>query len=289
MKSNESVSRAIDIINLIAASADPLTLTEISKRINIPKTSAFGILHTLVEKRVLEVADENTKAFKLGIGLFESTLTALSSTDLLKAARPLIEDLNRLTGETVLFAVEDSGDMVFLDKVEGNSIIRATIKLGARVHLHCSAIGKAVLAALPEPDLLAFLQAGPLSRMTEHTIVSRADLLKNLAATRARGHSIDDQENVLDVLCVGAPIYSRQRKVIAGISITMQASKVDGDKASYFGALINSTALKLSRRMGFSESILYWDREDLQDDKRGRDDRSASGETPKVGATAIER
>jgi IclR family negative regulator of allantoin and glyoxylate utilization operon len=262
MTANETVSRTIDIIKLLATADRPMTLADICKKTGIPKSSAFGILHTLVQKDALEIADDNSKSFRLGLGLFETTLAALSNTDLHKAARPLIEDLNRLTGESVLFAVEDDGEMVFLDMIEGGSHLKATVKLGARIQIHCSAIGKAVLAALPEAPLFEFLSKAPLTRMTDRTIVSRADLMKEIMVIRGRGYSIDDRENIDDVRCVGAPIYSRARKVIAGISITMQASRADDDKLSYYGTLVHNSALKISRRMGFGEADLYSDYND---------------------------
>jgi IclR family transcriptional regulator, negative regulator of allantoin and glyoxylate utilization operons len=261
MQLNESVSRAIDIIMLVASADQPLTLTEICKKTSIPKSSAFSILHTLVRKSVLEIVDENAKTFRLGLGLFETTLAALSSTDLLKAARPFLDGLNRLTGETVLFAVEDEGEMVFLDVLEGTGHLRPLVKLGGRVHMHCTAIGKAVLAALPEAKLLEFLNTAQLSSNTKQTITSRAELMKELATTRQRGYSIDNEENIDDIACIGAPIYSRTHKVIAGMSITMQASRADADKLNYYGMVIHNTALKVSRRMGFGEADLYWDRD----------------------------
>lgn len=259
MSFNEAVVRAIDIINLVAASSRPLTLSEICKRTGVPKTTAFGIVNTLVHKNVLEIADDQVKTFRLGLGILETTLAALSETDLLKAARPTLEELNGLIGETILFAVEDSGQMVFLDMLQGEAYLRAMVKLGTRVEMHCSAIGKAVLAARPEQELLQFLNSSPLVAKTAHTITNRAELMKDLRATRLRKYSLDAEENVEDVRCVGAPIYSRSRKVIAGVSITTHASRVDFDKLEYYGALIHNAALKISRRMGFSETDLYWD------------------------------
>ena len=259
MSFNEAVVRAVDIINLVAASNRPLTLSEICKRTGVPKTTAFGIVNTLVHKNVLEIADDQVKSFRLGLGILETTLAALSETDLLKAARPTLEELNGLIGETILFAVEDSGQMVFLDMLQGEAYLRAMVKLGTRVEMHCSAIGKAVLAARPEQELLQFLNSSPLVAKTAHTITNRAELMKDLRATRLRKYSLDAEENVEDVRCVGAPIYSRSRKVIAGVSISTHASRVDLDKLEYYGALIHNAALKISRRMGFSEPDLYWD------------------------------
>lgn len=259
MPLNESVSRAIDVINLVAGANRPMTLAEICRETGIPKTSAYGIIQTLIHKNVLESADEYTKSFRLGLGLLETTLAAISETDLLKAARPLLEELNQMIGETILFAVEDNGDMVFLDMLEGSAYLRATVKLGTRVRMHCTAIGKAVLAAFPEKYVFEYLNEGPLMALTERTITSRTDLLKDLDLTRNRKYSLDDEENVDDVRCVGAPIYSRGGKVIAGVSISTHTARVDMDKLEYYGSLIHRTALKISRRMGYSEADIYWD------------------------------
>jgi len=254
---NESVSRAIDVINLVAGTGRPMTLAEICRETGIPKTSAYGIIQTLIHKNVLETADENVKSFRLGLGLLETTLAAISETDLLKAARPLLEELNELIGETILFAVEDCGDMVFLDMLEGSAYLRATVKLGTRVRMHCTAIGKAVLAAFPEKLLLEYLNEGPLVALTQHTITNRTELIRDLTITRERGYSLDCEENVEDVRCVGAPIYARGGKVIAGVSISTHTVRVDMDKLEYYGVLIHRTALKISRRMGYSDPDLY--------------------------------
>ena len=257
MPLNESVSRAIDVINLVAGTGRPMTLAEICRETGIPKTSAYGIIQTLIHKNVLETADENVKSFRLGLGLLETTLAAISETDLLKAARPLLEELNELIGETILFAVEDCGDMVFLDMLEGSAYLRATVKLGTRVRMHCTAIGKAVLAAFPEKLLLEYLNEGPLMALTPHTITNRTELIRDLTITRERGYSLDCEENVEDVRCVGAPIYARGGKVIAGVSISTHTVRVDMDKLEYYGVLIHRTALKISRRMGYSDPDLY--------------------------------
>ena len=101
MRMNKSVYRAIDILQLISRNRNPLTIGEISKTLGIPNSSTFEILHTLLEKNIVEVGNENFKAFKLGLKLYEITLLALGKTDLHREARPLLEDLMYQTGETV--------------------------------------------------------------------------------------------------------------------------------------------------------------------------------------------
>lgn len=257
MKTNKAVTRAMDIINLIALSSRPLTITEVSESLRIPKTSTFEILYTLVEERVLDIADEHIRSFQLGLRLFEISLSALSSTNLLEAARPILHDLNKKTGETVLFAVEDNNEMVFLYKVDGSAFLLVSVKLGTRVPMHCTAIGKAVLAALSEEKIRLYLKKSKIKKITENTLTNFRDLKKDLEETRERGFSIDHQENIDDVVCVGAPIYSYLGSVVAGMSITTQSSKTDEETVLRLGELVRESAIKISKRLGYGKNTTY--------------------------------
>jgi len=257
MRINKSVSRAIDILQLISQTPHPLTIAEISKMLGIPKSSTFEILHTLLNKNIVEVGNENFKAFKLGLKLYEVTLLALGKTDLHREARPLLEDLMYQTGETVFLAVEDHGQMVYLGKVEGPSMIRATANLGARMPMYCTGLGKALLAAYPENRVSEITGPGRLVSLTENTIKHYDDLVEELESTRRRGYSVDNQECILDVFCVAAPIYDQTEKPIAATSIASQASKMDKERLEKFAKLVQNAALNISRRLGFRGEKLY--------------------------------
>ena len=257
MRINKSVSRAIEILQLISQNRNPLTIADISKSLRIPKSSTFEILHTLLEKDIVEVENQNSKAFTLGLKLFEITLLALGKTDLHREARPMLEDLMYQTGETVFLAVEDGGEMVYLGKEEGPSMIRATAHLGSRMPMYCTGLGKALLAAYPEDRIREITGGGRLAPLTRNTIKHYDDLIKELDSIRRRGYSIDNQECILDVFCVAAPIYDQTETPVAAISIASQASKMDKEKLEKFAKLVPNAALNISRRLGFRGEKLF--------------------------------
>jgi DNA-binding IclR family transcriptional regulator len=259
LRINKSALRTIDIIQLVSSKDKPITLTEISKTLEIPKSSALEILNTLVSKEILEIGDEGTKAFKMGWKLLEMTVASLSRYDLHREARPHLEELSRQSGKTVFLAVENRGQMVYLDKVEGTSMIRATATLGARVPMHCGALGKAFLAALPGSKLTEMIGGDKLPSYTKNTITNRNELMREISRIRKQGYAVDNQEYVLDIFCLGAPVYNRLRQPVASISLVEPAYQMKRGKRSQYAALVVETALNISRRLGFLGDRLYFE------------------------------
>jgi len=258
MRNNRSASRVIDILRLISTKDHALTISEISQTLGIPKSSTFEILYTLLEKNIVEIANEDLKTFRLGLGLFEIVLSALAKTDLHREARPLLEMTGSKIGETVFLAVEDQGEMVYLDKVEGPSMLRTTANLGSRMPMHCVALGKALLAAYPKDKVKEIISRRKLVQRTKNTIINYSDLMKELDATRKRGYSIDNQEAAPDVFCVAAPVYDGLGKPVAAVSIATHASKMKSGRLREFAERIQNTALTISKRLGFQEDRLFF-------------------------------
>jgi DNA-binding IclR family transcriptional regulator len=257
MDLNKSASRTIEILRLISSSKSPPSLSQISQSLRIPKASTFDILQTLLKLGVVEPSEKDAKSFRLGLTLFEIVLPALSSTNTLKVARPFLEELRSMTGETIFLAVENNGQLVFLDKVEGASMMRATVDLGARSLMHSSAIGKALLATYSSKKLEQIFKNHSLVKYTPNTIDNMSDLIKDIEAIRKRGFAIDLQEKYQNVVCVGAPVFSAASKSIAGISIAFQATNTDQKKLHHFGKILESFALRISKKLGYTKEGLF--------------------------------
>jgi DNA-binding IclR family transcriptional regulator len=258
MRINKSAARTIDVIELFSSKGKPLTLTEVSKALGIPKTSAFDILYTLMDKNILEYRDKEFKTFQLGLGLFEITLLALGKTDLHRVARPHLDQLLEKTGETVYLAVENNNEVVYLEKAEGTSPLRFSAELGTRRPIYCTGLGKSILAAQPEARVKDILKRTRLKPLTENTITNYSALLKELEATKERGYAIDNQECVKDIFCIAAPVYDSSDKPIAAISIATRFSTMDVKKREDWCVLIPETALQISRKLGFTRSQLFF-------------------------------
>lgn len=260
MRINKSAARTIDIIDFVSSRSKPVTLTEISRALQIPKSSALEILNTLSSKHIIDIRDDGNKTVKLSWKLLEMTATVLSRNDLHQEAQSYLEELSQQTGETVFLAVEDKGEMVYLNKVEGPSMIRATAVLGSRIPMHSGALGKAFLAALPDSRIKEITGGGELQSYTRNTITHHQDLLQEIERIRKQGYAVDNQEYVLDIFCLGAPVYNQQNHPIASISIATQAYKMDKEKKSLYAGLLVRAALSLSKRLGFTGNNLYLER-----------------------------
>jgi IclR family acetate operon transcriptional repressor len=160
-----------------------------------------------------------------------------------------MQELMEATGETANLGVE-SGDMVlFVSQVETHESIRAFFPPGTRSQMHASGIGKALLSGMP-PDRVRRIARPGLERYTPRTITQVERLLDNLAATRALGYYVDDEEKNEGMRCVAAPIMNATGEVVAGISISGPSARVTHDRINRLGAHVRQAAETLSRALG---------------------------------------
>lgn len=258
-KINRSVARALDIIDLIASKNEALTIAEISRILDMPKSTAFDIVYTLVDKGYLEITDQKNKAFQLGLRLFQAGSRYLENTNFYGIAHSMLEAIVKEVNETAFLAVENDGQLVYMDKVESTSSVRTSCEIGSNNPMYHTGLGKAILAAFPEKRVQEIIEISGLAPKTEYTVKTYDALLRDLAEARERGYAIDDREGELEVFCVAAPIYDAQGRPFAAISIASLVSKMEQDPARIekFGNLIASTALAISKRIGFRGDKLY--------------------------------
>ncbi|MDR3588783.1 MAG: IclR family transcriptional regulator [Negativicutes bacterium] len=258
-KANKSAARSMEILEFIAKNKKPVSMAELSRELAIPKTSTFELVYTLIDKGFLEQADENLKTFKLGMKLFQVGVAFLTNTDLHSEARPVMEDLMLLSGHTVLLAVESQGRIVYLDKIEPPSeVVRIEAKLGSSNPLHCTGLGKALLAAYANDRVKELTGGGRLVPKTLFSIQSYDELIRELDRIRERGYSIDNKESEVNVFCLGAPIYNHLDKPVAAISVRCLASAVNDDMIEKLSRLLTQSALLISNKLGFLKPRLYF-------------------------------
>lgn len=254
---NKSAARAIDVLELLAKNKKSMTLTEIGNKLGLPKSSCFDIVYTLVERGVLEVDNEAMKTFRLGIKLFQLGSAVLTQTNLHSIAHPQLIRLSKETGETVYLAIEDKGEIVYLDKVESDEPVRSTLSVGSRSIMYVTGLGKALLAAYPDEQVNKIIDSGELITRTPYSIKTFEELQKDLENTRNRGYAIDDREGMEFLRCVAVPIRNYNNEPIAAISIAALDSRLPYEKIPEFGAKITETALGISHRLGYTGDKLY--------------------------------
>lgn len=202
-----SIDRGLDVLELVARAREPMALSEITARMQLPRTTAFNIVRTLVRRGALEAA--GSRGYRLGALLTDLAQARAPARDLIVRLRPLLEQLAAGTGETAMLSVPSGDEIVFVDKVESPQVVRYTVQVGTRRPLYCSAHGKVVLCTFAEDALQAYLGRVRLTPHTERTIVDAAQLRRELAKIRQQGFAASDGEFIGDVYSLSAPVGRR--------------------------------------------------------------------------------
>jgi IclR family acetate operon transcriptional repressor len=247
-----SVERAFELLGRIAAAGpEGLTLSELAAGVSTAKSTTHRYVATLLELGVLRRSQ--TGRLQLGLKLVELAGSLLEGDDLRSAAEPVLRELVARTGETVHLGVPADGHVIYIAKVESQQSVRLVSRIGARIPMHCSAMGKALLSHMDERALQVALQR-PREVRTMHTITSLDALLAELEKVRAAGVSIDDEENELGVRCIGTAIEGGTEPVGA-ISVSAPASRMTHERCAEIAPAVIAAATEIARRLGRPASL----------------------------------
>jgi DNA-binding IclR family transcriptional regulator len=226
-----------------------MTLSEIASHIRGHPSTTYRLL-TVLDRYGFARRDPRTGRYGIGLRLAELGYLALGQVELRAIARPTLQRLMELTEETIHLMLLDSDRGIYIDRVESPQRVRVASSLGERQCLHCSAVGKALLAFVPE-EKLAVTLAGRLSRSTPNTITSASVLRQHLAEVRRRGYAIDDCEGENSVRCVGAPIFDHAGQVLASLSVAGPAYRLDLQQLRTWGPIVRQAGLEISAVLGY--------------------------------------
>jgi IclR family transcriptional regulator, acetate operon repressor len=242
-----TLERGLRLLQFFAAAGEA-TPAEAAKATGLSRSATYRIADRLRGWGFLE-ANPATEALRLGSEAVRLGMAALASLEVTRVAPPHLRRLADRTQETVNLAVLDGDEIVYIHKEEGTLAVKMSAQLGSRRPLHCTALGKAYLAALPPPELEVRLAGLELTRFTAATITDRAALGAELDRVRRRGWAVDDEEVEEGVYCLGAAVRDHRRLAVAAISVAGPAYRVRA-KATQTGALVAETAAAISRRLG---------------------------------------
>ncbi|AYO29631.1 IclR family transcriptional regulator [Biomaibacter acetigenes] len=247
----QSVDRALRILELFREESS-LGLTQIAERMDLAKSTVYGLVATLETHHYLEQDPDNGK-YRLGIRLLELGELFNQRLDLRREAVPIMRDLVEKYSETVQLSILDGTDVVYIDLIEAPTSIRYTSRIGKRVQAHCAATGKAMLADLPEDVIDKIYSNKTLVTPTPRSISNIVLLKEHLKLIRQQGYSIDDEELDLGVRGAGASIKNKNGRAIAGISLGGPTSRVTHDMVREFGLAVKEAALLISQRLGYQK------------------------------------
>jgi len=257
VKENNAVSRGVNILTYMAQKKKPVTLTEISKSLGIPKSSALDIMYTFVKKGFLEIDNPDLKTYKLGAKLYSIGVAAINNNDLQTISQRHLSKLSERTGKTIFMAVPRENRIIYITKIEGNSPVQSSATVGADNPMHLTGVGKAYLAAITDQEVLELCGRGPYERRTPQTLTTYEELIGDLQKIRKRGYSVDDREGVEYIYCFAAPIYNHEDKPIASISIVSIVDEIGDKERECYAKWIVETAMNISSGLGYTKDTLF--------------------------------
>lgn len=243
------LDRTLGILDLLAKEGREIGPAEISEKLNLHKSTVHRLL-TVLEHHKLVAKDSQNGKYALGLKLFELGSKAVARLDLGKRAEPYLRRLVESTGETAHVCVLHQGEMLSLFNVESPQTVRTPLTVGKKTPLHCTAVGKAVLAALPEAELDSLLETYVMNPYTRRTITSPRALKAELGRVRGRGYAVDDEEIEDGLKCVGAPVSDYTNRVVAAISIAGPAFRLPDEKVPAIARRVVEAATQLSLELG---------------------------------------
>lgn len=240
-----AADRVLEILDLLARRRRGLSLGDISRLLDIPKASLSDLLKPLVARSYID-RDENGH-FSIGPATTALARAIVFSGELVDLARPFLEQLVRVTGETVLIASLDEASMVtvYIDKVEPDSPIRYTVPIGLRRELHATSVGKVFLAHLPNRRVEQFFARQNLESFTPRTLTDPGALRAELEQVRKTGVAVTEDERTPGASGIAAPIFDVHGRIVAGLSLAGPTSRVRPVRKRLVG-LVRETAREIS-------------------------------------------
>ncbi|MGA8763780.1 MAG: IclR family transcriptional regulator [Candidatus Sulfotelmatobacter sp.] len=254
MPSNESpsvaVERALAMLEAVAQESEGLSNAAISRKLQIPKSSASYILRTL-EKQGYLARDPDSGKYRVGLKILSLSRGALSGLDVREVALPIMRHLMEKTHLTCHLAILDGSDAVYIEKVEAQGFIRMDTWVGRRMRVHTTSVGKALAAYIPEERLEKILAERGMEKRTAKTITTIPRLLKDLEKVRQQGYAVDDEENNIGARCLGAPVFNQDGAIEASIGLSGTINQVNGQTMPRISEALKDAARHISMGMGY--------------------------------------
>lgn len=250
VKKNQSIGKALQIIEVMAVHGGPMRLQDIAGKVSQPPSTTLRFLNTLMDYGYADQNDDTLQYFltmKFGrIGDLVSRQVKIRDV-----VRAFLDELSRKFEESVTLAVEQNLNVVYIDVVDGpDHILQALQRVGKIAPLHCTGVGKCLMLDFDEKKINELVRTKGLPAHTKNTIKTKDALLLDLSKARHQGHAEDTEEYESGVRCVAAPLRDYSGKVVAAISLSCPVSRLPQEKLSLVRKELTDAAKEISKRLG---------------------------------------
>lgn len=252
MKLNRTTQRTVEILKLVSKSPEGITLDEICDRLQLPKTSGYDIVTTLVEMGMVNVARGQKQRYTIGLTAYRIGISYTNNLDFIGMIEPELKAFAREVGKTVFFGVRADHEVVYICKAEPENPIITTATVGTKNPMYCTSLGKAILAFSDEEIKQQVMNRIKYRKKTEQTILSREAFERELEKVRARGYALDAREVEEHMECVGAPVFGPDGSVLGAISLSSLYKPTEDYDA--LGVVVREKAAQVSKNLGYLPS-----------------------------------
>lgn len=245
----QALDRAFAVLDLLGESDTPLGLAQVAASLQLHKSTAHRFLMVLERHHMVERT--NTGKFRLGLRLFDYGNRAIEQYDLRDRAQPHLRRLVAETEETAHLCILEQARVIYIDKIEPARSVRMITRIGASNPVHCTSVGKAILAFLPEERIADIIRRTRFERLTHRTIANAEALRAEIEKTRRRGYAVDDEELEEGLRCIAVPVLDAQRQPVAAVSISGPSFRVTAQKLPAIANHLLHCVRGISADMGF--------------------------------------
>jgi DNA-binding IclR family transcriptional regulator len=249
--SAKALVKGIAIVNLLAARRGGMRLTDLVSQVDLPRGTVLRLLDAMIDAHLVRHSADGL--YRLGPRCAIWGSEFLASLELREVAADVMARLVDVSNETCHLGVPEGRFVLYIHKVESQHSLRMVSRVGGMNPLHCTGLGKAILAFLPQPEQDRYL-AEPLERRTANTIVAPEILRADLERARNRGYAIDDVENELGVRCIGAPLFNHLGDLVGSISLAGPTMRMTWERTEHLTGPLMEAAREISGRLGYSSA-----------------------------------
>lgn len=240
-----SVDRALNLLEVISAQPAGLALLDLARQAALPASTTHRLLTTLQQRGFVRF-DHRSSRWLIGRAALGVGANYAGSRDMVALAQPILQRFSAACGEIINLGVVDDGKVVFLQRVDPRARKSYVPESPATIPLHCSSIGKILLALLPERDIRHALSAQQLVPVTPNTVVTERALRNELEIANKNGFAVDDEENTLGLRCIAAPVFDEYRRPVAALSVAAPTERLKKRQIAAQGAMIMAAASELT-------------------------------------------
>jgi IclR family transcriptional regulator, KDG regulon repressor len=248
----QSVERTLDIVEALSVNRTGIGVTELSKTLNLHKSTVHRLLTTLMVRKYVEQDSESGK-YRLSVKLFELGNAVLSKLNMRAHALPFLRELRERCRETVQLSIVDQNEVLFIDVLESPEKIGVKAQIGERAPLYCTASGKIWLAGLPDERFYEVTRGIEMKPRTQKTVTDFEVLKEQIRRIKEEGVARDQGEYDEEMRGVAAAVKNYRGRTIACISIAVPASRFNEENFKEFGVAVKETADKVSYSVGYTE------------------------------------